>query len=138
MSVTDELLANNERYAEDNESFGLTTLRPDHVEVTRRHVVGDPAYRAMPQRDAADGDVTIGQHALQPHARHVVDDGDNADIEIPHDFRSTRDGSVGGHDRRIGGHDVSGFHGILHRNVDVARCATAAKLSVRAWECLRT
>ncbi len=24
----------NERYAEDNESYGLTTLRPDHVEVT--------------------------------------------------------------------------------------------------------
>ncbi len=62
-------------------------IRTHGAQPTGAHVLGDAAAAVMTLRDAADGDVAVGDDAAQPLARAVLDDRHGADIVVAHDLR---------------------------------------------------
>ncbi len=125
----------SERYAEDNDSFGLVTLERDHVHLERDRLVFDFSAKSGKQHR-----LSVADHVLQQHVRELRRRRGGSDRLLAyknggrwHDL-STDD--VNGYVKRLLGEEASAkdfrtWHGTVLAAVSLDRRADATSRSAR-------
>src|SRR6185436_17893634 len=70
------------------------------------HLLHLRAARVHPLGHGADGDVAVGDHALEAAPLLAVDHGDDPHVQVAHLHRRVGEGGLGGHALGVLGHDV--------------------------------
>src|SRR5690606_32970074 len=94
----------------DADDLVQVAVGADGVDPVGGHVVAHAALLRVPLGDVAHVDVPVRDHAAQTHARRVLDDGDDADVRVPHELGGPAHRVVGRHDLDVRCHDVAGLH----------------------------